>query len=599
MSNLKKQWETAKKQGKREDFIKKLLGSVRNVYSVKQKFTDKGSQGILKILNDYVANYKKPKSSDKSYSEKLLDFLKNSPKGQSLVLPDWYTEAELLSLIGSYAIQFDHFNILRIISLYVPLDEKKLVRSKHELIVKNALTSAESKEKKPLHMYESIIKSAIGAPHERLVYETLKANINLKHRDDRPKLFEIIRKAIIVKSSIFELLINNYKDIILTEYYFHTELMNYSIFYSNAVSLKIIFDNFSHKYLGNINDGINGCKLTKEVMDVLITFCQNNNDIGIVEHLIDHNIDTYVDVIDQSTKSQFRGYYSDGNKYYKSSYLNEKIYYGDSDVEISDIYENILYLLTLSNDVILHENTLCRLFTCIISERDFQKFQQLLTLTNPSVDLIKELTIYLLTVKTKCIYLDSNMGCFDCDDEDHEGWYSRVYPDSCNNNHYKWNSDESFEFLWDTLSLLITIGKDDIQCIIQEHLPIVINFYIDDQERISTLLSIIRVDPKIASNTFRKLVKTRTHYGVGVNDMILATIKYYNPHVFNVKLTCNVFFDQIYFMEEMLKKTNNQLQGLYLWSDRHNFLKISWIKIGLVAKLPQDVITTIFKLMNH
>jgi hypothetical protein len=586
-TGLKKQWKNAKINNK-DHFIKHLVDLTFNDrFSQSREFSKVNSQSILKILNDYVANLQK-----------------NSVK-----------DINLLHNIAYYAIDFDHLNILKILNTHIQLSKEIFLKSRHLTVVQSALTVIETQEDKWYWKCESAINSTIGSIHEVLIYNTLKKHIPVKKSWDNEKLLEIIRKTIVVKSPVFELLLNDYKEY-CNEH--QKIIIAYSIIFSNTVSLKILLTEFPDQKLDFILNSLKDCKITREIMDILITFF-STVELNLLELLIKHNIYTYIYVIEQL---EHHRYYGQSNGYYLSKYYDEAKYYEDENFELNEIHNNILYLLTLidSNKFNMTlEKDMLKLFDCLLSEKDFDKIKELLRQLNPSVKFTKDLTAYLLTIKNKCFFLNDNIMCLDCEDSsdddlirwndcydlgcDDDNFFVRkkhVNYNSCQKNHEKWNSDESFKFFSDTLSLLVTIGGNNLRDVIKKYIPDIINFYINNRVRIKTLLSIINIDKEFASYIFENLIKTTmsyNYYYYGISDMMFVTIKHYNPDIFRVNLTCDTFLEQLYSVSKNSKKYDRQLENYYLNNDYYNFeLIITWINIVLTSHLPNDVILLIIAL---
>ncbi len=596
MEGLQKRWKIAKINNNKEQFIGSLLKTVYDEY--KREFSEDNSLGILKILNDYVSNLPKNKTRN---TDNMRDWEIKIPENTEKV-----EDLKLLYQITDYAIQFDHLNILKIINNHISLGWLQMdgfVKSKHECVVQLVLTSIHPKDWQFFHIVKSLIISAMTRPHELLVCNTLKQYIAYEFMTSSydlrfelgyyPETFvlDIIISAITTKSVSFELLFN---DNIKYCKRHSNKLISKSLKMSNSVSLSIVLNQFPEKWLSNILDNNPNCVISKETIDVLITYFSKKSKMAeILGLLIKYVVNTYIHVLDKIN-----------DKYHNKSY------------ETNIIYESILYLLSLSNNIYISDNIQFKLFDCLITEKDFQKFQEIFNILNPSVTFTKDLTKRLLTVTTRCIYYGKL--CFYCDEFEFNG---------CDENHYVWEQDESFKFLSKALAFLLTKSGDDIQNIIQQFLPDVINFYIDNGDRVLDLISIVNLDINLVFNTFRNLAKI--HYypyyarefdfdeieNIGilrktghntdicnvllVHEFMLVTIKLNNIGIFNVNLTSNSFLKQIYCINEFSEKYRGKIREFY-FSDKiyqEAKLKESWIKIALTKYLPNDILNIIVKLL--
>ncbi len=605
MEGFQKRWKIAKTNNGKEQFIESLLKTVYDKYE--RTFSDDNSLSILKILNDYVSNL--PKNPERNI-DNMRDW--------EIKIPESTEDLKLLYQIADYAIQFDHLNILKIINTHISLRHDQMngfVRSKHECIVQLVLTSIHPKDWYFFKIVESLITSAMTRPHELLVYNTLKQYVTFEFMSNSYDLrfmlghyaptfvLDIIISAVMVKSPIFELIFNDNIEYCKP---FANKLISKSLKSSNHVSLSIVLNQFPEKWLSNILDYTRNCVISKEIIDVLMKIFSKNSKVSeILELLIKYNINAYIHAIDKS------------NDKYRKEHLGTNI-----------IYESILYLLSLPNNTVLSENMQIELFNCLISEKNFKNFQEIFNILKPSLLFIKGLTKRLLTMTTECIFLDFNKSCLDCDDWDYDGMYSRANYDRCNENHSVWREDESFEFFSKLLAFLVTNYGDDIQIIIQQYLPDVINFHIYNEERVFDLISVVNLDKELAFNTFINLAKIGCYYPyyaheldfdeveniairrrtghntdicnvLLVHEFMLVTIKLNNIGIFNVNLTSNSFLKQIYCINEFSEKYRGKIREFY-FSDKiyqEAKLKESWIKIALTKYLPNDILNIIVKLL--
>ncbi len=608
MEGLQKRWKIAKTNNCKEQFIGSLLKTAYDKY--KNKFSEDNSLSILKILNDYVSNLpKNPSRNIDNMRDWEIKIPENTEKAEDL---------RLLYQIADYAIQFDHLNILKIINTHISLGWLQMdgfVKSKHEIVVQSVLTSIHPKDWKFFHIIKSLIISAMTQTHELLVCNTLKQYITYEFMSNSydlrfelgcyPPTFilDIIISAVMVKSPVFELLFN---DNVKYCKPYASKLISKSLKNSNSVSLSIVLNQFPEKWLNNILDYTRNCVISKEIIDVLITYFSKNSKMPeILGLLIKYVINAYIHAIDKS------------NDKYRRKHLGTNI-----------IYESILYLLSLPNNTVLSENMQIELFNCLISEKNFKNFQGIFNILKPSLLFIKGLTKRLLTMTTGCIFLDYNKSCLDCDDCDYDGMYSRANYDRCNENHSVWREDESFEFFSELLAFLVTNYGDDIQNIIQQYLPDVINFHIYNEERVFDLISVVNLDKDLVFNTFRNLAKIGCYYPyyaheldfnevenidirrktghntdicnvLLVHEFMLVTIKLNNIGIFGGNLTSNSFFNQIYCINEFSEKYRGKMREFY-FSDKiyqEAKLKESWIKIALTKYLPNDILNIIVKLL--
>jgi hypothetical protein len=611
MEDLQKQWKVAKIKGNVIEFLIPILDKVNNPYD--KNFNEINKLSILKILNDYVSNLKK-KSNEES-NEK---------------------ESKLLHKILHFVTPYDHLNILKKISDHISFSwvtKAELVKSKHEYIVQYVLSSIDPKDWYFFRMIREMIKNTMNKSYELLVFNTLKQYITFEYMSnsydlrfvlgdiyDKRFVLNIIIKAIKVQSPIFELLFNDN-----TEYCkdFKHELIIYSIIFSNHISLKMLLDKFNVKTLDSIINKNIHCKLTKEIVDILIIFFPGQDTYG---QLFAFNIDVYIHVIDTSNRFKHYSLEDKGKYYYEKQYKITK-YYEDTSVEIDQIYGNIIYILTQSNNMNLNDKTLLKLFACLISKKDFTKFKQFFDMQKPTTKCVKKLLTQLLAAPRECIFLNYNTSCLDCDDYDYDGFYSRDNYDNCHKNHMKWNKDKSFEFFCDALSLLVTTEGDNLQDIIQINFPDIINFYINNNERILKLVSVVNIDEKLLLNTYRYLSRLARHYPYNVkeltmeeialytrpynngrvfnvilvHDLMLSKIKLDNYLIFNDNLTCKSFSERIYcIVNEMNSKYYDKLEEFYSNDNEiiEKMLKISYIKIVLSVRMPDDIINTIIKIVQ-
>ncbi len=608
MEGLRKRWKIAKINNNKEEFIKNLLETNYDKY--KREFSEDNSLCILRILNDYVSNL--PKNPIRN-TENMRDWEIKIPENTEKI-----EDLRLLYQIADYAIQFDHLNIQKIINTHIPLRHDQMdgfVKSKHECVVQSVLTSLHPKDWSFFKVVKSLIISAMKRPHEFLVYETLKQYITFEYMSNNYDLrfafgyyektfvLDIILNAIMVKSLLFEPLVNDNIEYCKP---YRSKIIYKSLKSLNHANLSVVLNQFAEKWLSCVLDYTKNCIISKETINVLIThFSKKSKMSEILELLVNYVINSYIHAIDKS------------NDKYRRKHLDTNM-----------IYESLLYLLSLSDNIFLNESMQYNLFNCLVLEKNFKNFQEIFNILKPSSLFIKKLTKRLLTMTTECIFLDFNKSCLECDDWDYDGLYNRVNYDRCEENHSVWKEDKSFEFFSKLLAFLVTNYSDDIQIIIQQYLPNVINFHIDNEDRVFNLISVVNLDKDLVFNTFRNLAKFCCYYpyyaheldfdeveniaiyrksGLNtdicnvllVHEFMLVTIKLNNIDLFNVNITSNSFFNQIYCINDSLVKYRDKLREFYSHDKKYQEAKLkeSWIKIALTSYLPNDIINFIVHLL--